>query len=162
MKGNKAQRAAWIGVRAKYDDRNLGAAGEVTYGQADEDKARAGAARLAQKDAAKQAGAPSADPALTPSADNVKTLRHVYSSKANAQRAARAEWRRLQRGVATFSITLARGRAELIPELPATVAGFKREIDSTDWILAKVTHSVSDAGFTTALELEIRATEIPG
>lgn len=162
MKKNKAQRAAWIGVKARYDDRNLGAAGEVTYGQADEDKARARAGRLAQKDAAKLSGAaPEVDPALTPSADNVKTLRHVYSSKANAQHAARAEWRRLQRGVATFSITLARGRAELFPELPAWVEGFKREIDNTDWILAKVRHSVSDGGFTTALDLEIRATEIP-
>lgn len=162
MKKNKAQRAAWIGVKAKYDDRNLGAAGEVTYGQADEDKARARAGRLAQKDAEKLSGAaPEVDAALTPSADNVKALRHVYSSKTNAQRAARAEWRRLQRGVATFSITLARGRAELFPELPAWVEGFKREIDNTDWILAKVRHSVSDSGFTTALDLEIRATEIP-
>lgn len=161
MKGNKAQRAAWIGVKAKYDDRNLGAAGEVTYGQADEDKARASAQKLAAKDAAKQAPPGDADPALTPSADNLKTLRHVYSSKANAQRAARAEWRRLQRGVATLSITLAHGRADLFPELPAFVVGFKPQIDGTEWIITKVTNSLNDSGFTTAIELEIRATEIP-
>ena len=51
-------------------------------------------------------------------------------------------------------------RADLFPELPATVEGFKREIDNTDRILSKVTHNVSDGSFTTALELEIKATEI--
>ena len=158
LKANKAQRAAYIGVKAKYDDRNLGVSGEVTYGQAEEDKARKSAHRLEAKDAGKKAAD---EPAISHSADNLKTLRHVYSSKANAQRAARAEWRRLLRGVATFSITLALGRADLFPELPVTVQGFKREIDNTDWIITRVTNSINDSGFTTALELEIKATEIP-
>ena len=38
-------------------------------------------------------------------------------------RAARAEWERIQRGVAEFDITLARGRPELYPEQPTTVRG---------------------------------------
>ncbi|MGL6645672.1 contractile injection system protein, VgrG/Pvc8 family [Aeromonas caviae] len=42
---------------------------------------------------------------LVGSSENVKELRHVYASQANAMRAARAEWEKLQRGVAEFQIT---------------------------------------------------------
>lgn len=62
--------------------------------------------------------------------------------------------------MASFSITLAIGRPELFPDLPATVSGFKPAIDNTDWILTRVTHTLSDNGLGTALELEIKATEI--
>lgn len=62
----------------------------------------------------------------------------------------------------TFGITLARGRADLFPEVPATVTGWKPSIDNTDWLIVRVTHNLNDSGYTTTLELEIRATEIPG
>lgn len=157
LKTNKAARAAYIGIKAKYNDRNLSASGEVTYGQADDEKKIKSAQRTAENDAAK-AGT---NNAFHQSADNLKTLRHVYSSKANANRAARAEWRRLQRGMATFSLTLAKGDPTLFPETPATVSGYKPQIDSTDWIITRVTNTLSDAGYTQRLELEIKATEIP-
>lgn len=161
LKSNKAQRAAYVGVAARYDNRNLGVSGEVRYGQAEEDKARALAQKRADKDAEQLAKLPDGtERALSPSAENAKTLRHVYASKANALRAARAEWRRLQRGVASFGITLAKGRPELFPEIPVTVRGFKPQIDGTDWIIRKVTHNLNDNGLGTALELEIKATEI--
>ena len=165
LKANRAARAAYIGVKAKYTDRNLGTSGEASYGQIDDDRRKKSATRQAERDKAKLEGktVPKTDTpsAFDHSADNVKTLRHVYANKTNAQRAARAEWRKLQRGAATFSITLARGRPELFPDQPATVSGFKAAIDNTDWILTKVTHTLGDGGFTTALELEIKATEIP-
>lgn len=144
-----ADRETYTGVKALYNDVDHARKGEVVWGAA-EDSAEHKAP------AAKGAGS-----AIKPSADNVKTLRHAYASKANARRAARAEWRRLQRGVATFTLTLAHGRAELIPELPARIEGYKRQIDGSDWIVAKVTHSIGDSGFTTSIELEIKATEIP-
>jgi phage protein D len=50
--------------------------------------------------------------------DNVKVLRHTYATKANAERAARAEWQRIQRGWLR-SGSRWRGRPELLPELPA-------------------------------------------
>jgi len=154
-----ASRAAYVGVRAKYDDRNLSASGEVTYGKSDEAKRTAAAQRQAERDADAAAGSHNA---FERSADNVKTLRHVYSNRANALRAARAEWRRLQRGMASFSIDLARGIPELYPETPAIVSGFKPQIDSTDWIITRVTNDIdADGGFTQRLELEIKATEIP-
>ncbi|MDR5773162.1 phage late control D family protein, partial [Caballeronia sp. LZ002] len=53
--------------------------------------------------------------------------------------------------------TLARGRAEVFPELPVTIKGFKPEIDDTPWLVRRVMHTLTgDAGFTTALELEVR------
>lgn len=162
LKANKAQRAAYIGVRAKYNDRNLHASGEVTYGQADEDAKIRAAQRTAKKDADKLTGTIGTDNAFTHSADNLKTLRHVYASKANALRAARAEWRRLLRGMAQFGITLAKGIPELFPETPATVSGFKPQIDSTDWLITKVTNTIAaDGGYSQQLEFEIKATEIP-
>ena len=61
--------------------------------------------------------------AIEASADNIKQLRHLYASEARALNAARAAWEKLQRGLASFEITLASGRPELMPELPVTVQG---------------------------------------
>lgn len=91
---------------------------------------------------------------------NVLVLGHTYANKGNAERAAKAAWQKLQRGVATFSIQLARGRAELYPEMPVKVQGFKAEIDVADWLLTTVTHSLSDSGYTTALELEVKIDDL--
>lgn len=98
---------------------------------------------------------------LIGSEDNVKTLRHIYASKRNAERAARAQWDKLQRGVAQFSITLARGRPELFPELPTTVQGFKPQIDQAQWLLTQVTHHLTDSGYTNSLELEVNNEDVP-
>lgn len=102
------------------------------------------------------------DKRIAPSSDNVKTLRHVYASKTNATRAAKAAWDHLQRGVAKLDLTLARGRPELFPELPARVSGFKPVIDATDWLVTKATHRLEVGGFTTVVEMEVRAIELDG
>jgi uncharacterized protein len=92
--------------------------------------------------------------------DNVKTLRHTYANKQNAERAARAMWDKLQRGVANFTITLAMGRPELFPELPVSVSGFKPQIDNSDWLLTRVEHNITDTGYTTGIELEVKNSEV--
>lgn len=158
MKSNKASKAAYVGAKAKYDDPNLNVSGEVTYGEFEEDKKRSNAAKQAEKD--KQKSSTDTPTPFEHGADNVKTLRHVYANKTNAERAARAEWRRLQRGMATFSITLYIGRPEIFPDLPATVSGWKPAIDSTDWIITRCVHTLNDNGLGTALEFEIKATEV--
>ena len=86
----------------------------------------------------------------------VKTLRTVYATKSNAMRAARSEFRRLLRGTVTFNYTLARGRADLYPEMHVSVRGFKPEIDAVDWIIVKAEQVLGDSGFITQLELEHR------
>ncbi|MGR6423012.1 phage late control D family protein [Aeromonas veronii] len=98
---------------------------------------------------------------LVGSNENVKELRHVYTSQSNAQRAARAEWEKLQRGVAEFQITLAKGRPELYPEQPTTVRGFKPQIDEADWLLTQVVHDLTDRGYTNRLQLEVKLEELP-
>jgi len=87
--------------------------------------------------------------------DNAKRLRETYSSEKIAMEHAQAEWQRLRRGEATLSYTLAFGRADISPEQNITVSGFKPEIDGTDWLVIKTTHSLTaSAGFSTAIELE--------
>lgn len=98
---------------------------------------------------------------LVGSRENTKTLRHIYANQRNAERAARAEWERLQRGVAQFSLTLAKGRPELFPELPVTVKGFKPQIDAAAWIITRVVHHISGSGYINELELEIKLEELP-
>lgn len=88
--------------------------------------------------------------------ENVLVLSRTYASRANAERAAKMQWERVQRGVATFSIELARGRAELYTEMPVKVSGFKQQIDAADWIITTLTHNLGDSGFTTSIELEVK------
>ncbi len=98
---------------------------------------------------------------LIGSDENVKHLRYIYASQKSAERAAKAHWQRLQRGVAEFSITLAIGRPELITELPITVRGFKPQIDEASWLSTKVIHNINDNGYTSQLELEVKIDELP-
>jgi phage protein D len=98
--------------------------------------------------------------AIAGGGDNLKDLRHTYSDKPSALRAARAEFNRLQRGSATLSYTLAMGRPDLIPELTYTLQGVKEEIDEIIWYGGNVQHSLSaDSGYTMSLELESKLPE---
>lgn len=92
--------------------------------------------------------------------DNVFVIPKVYANKAAAMRAAQAKWEKLQRGAAEFSLSLAMGRANITPETPVRVSGFKAVIDAQDWIVSKVTHSLSNSGFTTALEFEVLLSDV--
>lgn len=93
-------------------------------------------------------------------ADNVLELTTIYATKAQAMRAAQAKWDKLQRGVAEFSISLAIGRADLFPETPIAVKGFKRVIDEQAWIISRVVHNLNGSGYTTGLELEVKVADV--
>ncbi len=88
------------------------------------------------------------------SAGNLKSLRQTYPTEAAARAAAQAEWNRIGRGAAAFSLTLARGRPDLYPETPLRVRGFKRDIDERSWLITRVTHTLTEGGYTTAIECE--------
>jgi phage protein D len=93
--------------------------------------------------------------AIAGGGDNLKDLRHTYSDQPSALRAARSEWNRLQRGSATLTYTLAKGRPDLIPELTYTLQGIKPDIDAIIWYGGNVQHSLSaDSGYTMSLSLE--------
>ncbi|WP_373963351.1 phage late control D family protein [Kosakonia sacchari] len=92
--------------------------------------------------------------------ENVLVLSRTYANRSNAERAAKMQWERLQRGVASFSVQLAEGRADLYTEMPVKVSGFKQPIDDAEWTITTLTHSVSpDNGFTTSLDLEVKIDE---
>lgn len=91
--------------------------------------------------------------AIAGSDENAKALRHTYAGRSSALRAARAEWKRLQRGAATLSYTLAKGRPDLIPELTYSITGIKREISDIVWLGGNVQHSFTPEAYTTSLEL---------
>ena len=92
--------------------------------------------------------------------ENVFALTTVYATQKAAMRVAQAKWDKLQRGVAQFSISLARGRADLFPETPLAVSGFKAVIDAQPWLISKVTHSLNNGGYTTGLELEVLLSDV--
>ncbi|MGT3192361.1 phage late control D family protein [Yersinia enterocolitica] len=91
---------------------------------------------------------------------NVFVMRETFKTERAARRAAAARWSKLQRGAAEFTMTLARGRADLFPELPAVMQGFKPEIDQAAWLITQVTHTIGDNGFTTALNFEVKITDL--
>ncbi len=92
--------------------------------------------------------------------NNVLALTTVYATKLAAMRAATSKWDKLQRGIAEFSLTLAMGRADLFPEMPVSVSGFKAVIDAQPWIISKVQHSLSNSGFVTTLNLEVLLSDV--
>lgn len=92
--------------------------------------------------------------------ENVLVLNRTYANRGNAERAAKMQWERLQRGVASFSLQLAEGRADLYTEMPVKVSGFKQPIDDAEWTITTLTHTVNpDSGFTTSLDLEVKIDE---
>jgi phage protein D len=86
---------------------------------------------------------------------NLKTLKETYASEANAKEAAQAEWLRIQRGLASMSISLAMGNPSLTPQTLVTVQGFKEQMNSTAWRAVAVRSSLNDSGFTQTVDLEI-------
>lgn len=88
------------------------------------------------------------------SGDNAKVLKETYTSAAEALRAARSEWQRLQRGRCSLDMMLAYGRPELLPESPIRLEGFKRDIDQQPWVVIEVRHDLSKSGYTTSVRCE--------
>ena len=88
----------------------------------------------------------------------IKTLRHLYATESGAWSGARGAFKKIQRGVAEFSITLAVGRPDLYPETPAVVQGFKPEIDAEAWLITEVSHKLDSGGYTASIQFEARIT----
>lgn len=87
--------------------------------------------------------------------ENARRLPGTYHSEKEAREQAEAAFKRIQRGAATLSYSLALGRPDISPEQRAHVTGFKAEIDATEWLISKVTHTITgSAGFTTQVEME--------
>lgn len=94
--------------------------------------------------------------AVAGSDQNAKKMRDTYANEGDAQRAATSEWQRLQRGKVTLNYSLALGRADISPEMSAHFPDMKAPISEIEWLVIKSTHSMSNAGFTTQLEMEMK------
>ncbi|ELC8119115.1 phage late control D family protein [Escherichia coli] len=140
-----ADRQAYTGVKAYWLDLKFGQKKAVNV-----KKRNAQTTQKPEKSSSREGGY------MEGAEGNVYVLRRTYPNEEAARRAAAARWQQLQRGAAEFSITLARGRADLYPEMHGTVSGFKSDIDNQDWIISRIEHVIDDSGFTTRLELEAK------
>lgn len=145
-----ADRDAYTGVRAYWLDLNFGKKKPV--------KVTKRKTNTARKKAEEKSSRPEGD-YMEGAEGNVYVLRKTYQNETAARRAAAAKWIQLQKGAAQFSITLARGRADLYPGMHLNVSGFKPEIDSQNWIIARAEHVIGDNGFTTKMELEAKISD---
>lgn len=93
---------------------------------------------------------------ITSDSSQIKSLRHTYASERTAITAAKSAFDKLKRGVATFSLNLALGEPDLMPETPIELSGFKAEIDATNWLITRVTHTITDNGYVSQVECELK------
>lgn len=142
-----ADRDAYTGVRAYWLDLNFGKKKKVSV------RRRKATTKKADKSSSREGDY------IEGAEGNVFIMRRTFQNVTAARRAAAAKWQQLQRGAAEFTITLARGRAELYPEMHATVTGFKPDIDAQDWIISKAQHDVDSNGFTTQLNFEAKISD---
>lgn len=147
-----ADRDAYTGVTAHYIDHHKAAREEIKVKRRRHKKQPAAPQ---EKDPGKLSGDRHQGDYLIGSDENVLVLRHTYASEGNAKRAAKSAWERLQRGTASFSITLATGQPEITPEYPVQVSGFKPAIDKAKWTITAVTHEIGDNGLISTLEMEV-------
>lgn len=91
---------------------------------------------------------------------NMKTLKETYASEQDALAAAKSEMQRLERGGATFNLSLAIGRPDITAQSPIRVVGFKPEIDGQDWLVKEVTHRMDGgSGWTSQVQMELGGTK---
>ncbi|VEA71959.1 Phage protein D [Serratia rubidaea] len=87
--------------------------------------------------------------------DNIFNIPKVFRDKNAAMRGAEAVFKRIQQGLAKFTINLAIGRPDLVPDTPIIVRGFKSQIDSQRWLINAITHNLSSSGYTCTLDLQV-------
>ena len=85
---------------------------------------------------------------------NAKRLRQLYASESDALEAARAEWARIRRGMATFEMDLAYGRPDLSPQTKIQLPSLKAPLNEYTWLNVKLVHQLDVSGLTTKLEAE--------
>ncbi|MBH1930150.1 contractile injection system protein, VgrG/Pvc8 family [Serratia rubidaea] len=114
------------------------------------------------------AGSPPAKPGaqtspnnyLLGAGDNIFNIPKVFRDKNAAMRGAEAVFKRIQQGLAKFTINLAIGRPDLVPDTPIIVRGFKSQIDSQRWVISTITHNLSSNGYTCTLDLQVMLDDV--
>ncbi|EIC14195.1 contractile injection system protein, VgrG/Pvc8 family [Kingella kingae] len=140
---------SYSAVRAFYTDKKTGKRKEVVV-----DKTNVQPERKTNRNGKQKPPKANANRKIDTAGKKVKTLRHLYARNSSAWSGARTAFKKLQRGAAQFSITLAAGRPDLFPETSVIVQGFKPEIDREKWLITEVQHHLDDSGYTCSLKLE--------
>lgn len=91
------------------------------------------------------------------SEERPRRLRENHATEQEALEAAQAEWNRVKREGAQFSVTLAEGRPDLYPETPVRAVGWKEDIDETPWVVTQVSHSITESAYTSGVQMEVRS-----
>ncbi|CAM3424479.1 phage late control protein [Psychrobacter glaciei] len=86
--------------------------------------------------------------------DKAHVLTKPAKSKKEAVTKAKASDNKKARQVASFDLTLAVARPDIIADSPATVRGFRPYIDDHQWIVIEVTHDLSGSGYSTGIKCE--------
>ncbi|EFW52580.1 Phage protein D [Shigella boydii ATCC 9905] len=136
-----ADREAYTGVRAYWLDLNYGKKKKVSV------KRRKPPKPKKEKSSSREGDY------MEGAEGNVFVLRKTYQNEQAARRAAAAKWQQLQRGAASFSITLARGRAELYPEMHGSVTGLKARLIIRTGLLQKPSTPLITAALPRSLSL---------
>ncbi|NRA20737.1 MAG: phage late control D family protein [Oceanospirillaceae bacterium] len=90
---------------------------------------------------------------LAGSDENPKVLRSTYPSEQQATEAAKAEWKKLNRNQASFSVDLTVGNPDALPEMPVMLTGFKEQIIVQKWGIESVEHVLTDKGLAAQVNL---------
>lgn len=84
---------------------------------------------------------------------NTHLMAHPFKDKKAAEEAAKSKLQSLRRGKATFTIKSMPGNPALFAEGTLNAIGFRNGVDGK-WTINKVTHTISEAGYSTAVECE--------
>ncbi|WP_334061769.1 phage late control D family protein [Limimaricola cinnabarinus] len=82
----------------------------------------------------------------------VRRLRHRYPSKAAAQAAADAEYRRVARSIRSLEVELP-GDADLVAEGRVQLSGFRSYVDGV-WLITRVSHRLDAGGYRCSVVCE--------
>ena len=86
--------------------------------------------------------------------DKSHVLTKPAKSKSEAISKAKASANKKARQVASFDLTLAVARPDIIADSPATVRGFRPYIDEHQWTVVEVNHDLSGSGYSTGIKCE--------
>lgn len=88
--------------------------------------------------------------------DKAHVLTKPAKSQAEAVANAQASANKKAREVASFELTLAVARPDIIADSPLTVSGFRPYIDAHAWLVDEITHELSGSGYHSRIKCEAR------
>lgn len=86
--------------------------------------------------------------------DKSHVLTKPAKNKSEAVSKAKASANKKARQVASFDLTLAMARPDIIADSPATVRGFRPYIDAHQWTVVEVSHDLLSSGYSTGIKCE--------